>query len=185
MNQRNLGYIIFNYAQVLFDLSQDNFDKICSDVQVFTEAIKIDKVYSFLVNPVVSINDKNAIINSVNDVLEKVLLNFVCVVIENKRAPLLLEIFKQFFILVKQHQKKFDIEITSSYLLSKKEINEIIDVLKTKYGTAENIVNNVDPEILGGFIIRIGFNIIDVSLNSYLQNLSAASKIAICKINIF
>ncbi|KJV69301.1 ATP synthase F1, delta subunit [Candidatus Neoehrlichia lotoris str. RAC413] len=155
---------------------------MCNDVKVITEVIKVDKVYSFLISPIVSVDDKSAVFNAVRDYLEKVLLDFLCVVMENRRFPLLLAIFEQFFVLVKQYKKRFDVEITSPYLLSKKEVSGIIDVLKTKYGTVENIINNVNPEILGGFIVRVGFNVIDVSLNNYLQNLSEISKITICSV---
>ena len=65
------------------------------------------------------------------------------------------------------------VTVSSPTELNNEEKQEIMNKLKNKYGTAgQNIDFVVDKTILGGLTIKMGDNIIDLSVNTILERIS-------------
>ena len=184
MTQYRGGYIASCYAQALFSLSGNDLNSICKSVKFITNILESnDDVLLFFSSPSVSVKDKVDVINAIKDYTDFTLVKFIFVVLENNRGNMLLHIFNVFLELVKKHNKEVSISVTSCTLLTKQEEKGICNALLEKYGKVVSIKNNIDTSILGGFVIRVNFDVIDVSLNSYLQSLRELSKMAICSIS--
>ena len=179
MTQYRGGHLASCYAQALFNVS-DNVDSICKSVKFVMNLFEIsDDVFLFLSNPTVLREHKIDIVKVIEGCVDPILVRFMLVIIENNRGNMLLQIFCTFLDLVKKHNREVDICVTSCALLTKQEKESICNVLFEKYGKVVSITNDIDPGILGGFIIRVNFDVIDISLNSYLQSLRELSKMAI------
>ncbi|AHX04073.1 ATP synthase F1, delta subunit [Ehrlichia chaffeensis str. Heartland] len=179
MIQYRGGYIASCYAQALFSVSS-NVNSICKNAEFVVSVLEnCNDISLFLSNPRVSREDKVKLIEVIGDYIDSILVKFIMVVIENNRGNILLQILNTFLDLVKKHNREVSISVTSCAVLTKQEEEGICDALFEKYGKVVSITNNIDPSILGGFIIRVNFDVIDVSLNSYLQSLRELSKMAI------
>ena len=184
MAQYRGGYIASCYAQALFSVSGDYLDSICESVQSIVSILKgDDTILSFFSSPSVSVRNKIGVIKTVEDHIHLTLVKFMIVVIENNRGNMLLHILDAFLELVKKYNKEVSISVTSCALLTKQEEEGICNALFEKYGKVVSITNNIDSSILGGFIIRVNFDVIDVSLNSYLQSLRELSRMSIYSVS--
>ena len=184
MAQYRGGYIASCYAQALFSVSGDYLDSICEGVESITTILESnDTILLFFSSPSVPVKDKIDVIKAIEDHIHLTLIKFMIVVIENNRGSVLLHILNAFLDLVKKHNREISISVTSCSLLTKQEEKGICNALLEKYGKVVSITNNIDSSILGGFIIRVNFDVIDVSLNSYLQSLRELSRMSIYSVS--
>ncbi|QGR02171.1 ATP synthase F1 subunit delta [Ehrlichia ruminantium] len=184
MTQYRGGHVASCYAQALFNVSVNKLSNICEGIKLIISLSENsnNKFFLFLSNPTVSIQDKTNVVELITDQVDITLIRFILVVIKNNRGNMLLQIFSTFLNHVRKHKKEVSISVTSCTKLTKQEEEGICNALLERYGKVVSITNTIDPSILGGFIIKIGFDIIDISLNSYLQSLQELSKIAVCSI---
>ncbi len=167
------------YTQALFDLSSRELEVIEENVQFLLTFLKGNKkMVSFLSNPANSILAKNDIILLLKNYVNDTLLDFMLLVTKNGRFSLLESIFEKFLILIKKFKNEIDVTVKSVVPLNKKDI-KLISNSMFNFGKVVGFVNVIDPTILGGFIIRVNFTIIDASLKSYLGRLLSISKEAI------
>ena len=65
-------------------------------------------------------------------------------------------------------------EVTSAISLDKKQINNIVSLYNQKEESSFEIIEKVDPEIIGGFILRVGDRQIDTSISKEIRELKKA-----------
>ncbi len=106
------------------------------------------------------------------------------VIFANKRSSLLILILEKFLSLARENENEFEITIKSAETLKESDIKIITESLSF-LGKIIKVSNVVDPSILGGFVVRYGFNLIDASLKSYLDRLVDLSKMEILKVRNF
>ncbi|GAT79101.1 ATP synthase subunit delta [Ehrlichia ruminantium] len=181
MTQYRGSYVTSCYAQALFNVSVSKLNDICKGIKfIFNLSENSNNQFlSFLANPTANLKDKISVIELITNHIDTTLSRFILVVVTNNKGNMLLQIFNTFLEYVRKHNKEVSISVTSCSKLTTQEEQGICNALLEKYGKVVSITNTVDPSILGGFIIRVGFDIIDVSLNSYLQSLQELSKIAV------
>ena len=89
----------------------------------------------------------------------------------NRRLPLLGEIARQFDILRALEEQNLDVEVVSAYPLTEAESEHLASVLRNKYEKEVTLTSRVDPNLLGGAIIRAGDTVIDGSVRGKLEKL--------------
>ena len=90
---------------------------------------------------------------------------------ENKRIGLLKAIAKKYAIIYDFDKHILEAKVTTAVpitdALKKQVLKKIVDLT----GDKANLVNEVDPEILGGFILRVGDVQYDASIANHLNQL--------------
>ena len=66
--------------------------------------------------------------------------------------------------------------VTSAHPLSAAQLGALAAKLKAREGREIKIQSSVDPELLGGLVVRIGSRQIDSSIRTRLNSLAAAMK---------
>jgi F-type H+-transporting ATPase subunit delta len=61
--------------------------------------------------------------------------------------------------------------VTTAIKLDKKQINNIVSLYDQAEDSSFEIIEKVNPEIIGGFILRIGDQQIDTSINKEIREL--------------
>lgn len=179
MKKNKFEKLISCYAHALFELSDKKLEIVESDIQFLLNFFKNnEEVVLFFFSPVNPAEIKNDVIFLLKNHISDTLLNFILLIITNGRFFLLEDIFKKFLILVKKSKNKIDAIVTSAISLSENNI-KLISSSISNFGEIINFTNIIDPSILGGFIVRIGFTVIDASLKGYLERLLQISKEAI------
>lgn len=102
--------------------------------------------------------------------------NFVRVLAENDRLPVMPEIAVQFEEQRNRHDDVLDVDVVSAYPVTDGQLAEVVATLQDRFGRKVKASSEVDPELIGGVMIRIGDEVIDASVRGKLAQLAATLK---------
>jgi F-type H+-transporting ATPase subunit delta len=92
--------------------------------------------------------------------------------VDNRRVPVVPQIALQYEQLKAQHQGYIKVEIASCYPVSTEQQQDLETVLQKRLGKAIDINITVDQSLLGGWLIRAGDQVIDLSVKGRLERLA-------------
>ncbi|MCW1427944.1 F0F1 ATP synthase subunit delta [Novosphingobium sp. JCM 18896] len=169
------------YASALFDLASEKgvVTAVESDLDKLGEALKGSPDLAALIrNPKVSRDDTAKAMDAVAGVLglSDLTKNFIGVLAANRRLSALPEIVRAFAVIAAAQRGEVTAEVTSAHPLSDDQISQLSQKLKAREGKEVKIKASVDPEILGGLVVRIGSRQIDSSIRTRLNSLANAMK---------
>ena len=99
---------------------------------------------------------------------------FLNLISSKKRESLVQSIADSFINQYKELNNIITAEVTSAISLDKKQINNIVSLYNQKEESSFEIIEKVDPEIIGGFILRVGDRQIDTSISKEIRELKKA-----------
>ncbi len=103
------------------------------------------------------------------------LVGLLRTIIENGRLCALPEIAAQFRALKNDSEGVADAYIESAYALNKKEVEQLLQKLESKFpGVKLNPIVSINKELIGGVSIRVGDQVLDGSVRSRLAQMQAA-----------
>ena len=130
---------------------------------------------AFLTSPAVSVDAKHSVIEKITQRLgaSKIIRNFLFVIADNRRTPLIPEIVTAFQQVLRQRQGIAEAEISSAVELTAAQKQELAATLARLTGKKIAPKYSLDPALLGGALVRIGDTIYDGSLRSRLNEMRA------------
>ena len=136
----------------------------------YTQSAELRNVLS---SPAVSKDEKRAIAERIAARLgaSKILRNFLLVVIDHQRTQLLPEIFQQFQTVLRDRQGVAEAEIFSAVALKDAQKKQMTQTLEKTTGKKIEAKFSLDPDLLGGVLVRVGDTIYDGSLRNRLNGL--------------
>jgi F-type H+-transporting ATPase subunit delta len=136
----------------------------------YTQSAELRNVLS---SPAVSKDEKRAIAEKIAARLgaSKILRNFLLVVIDHQRAQLLPEMFSQFQTVLRERQGVAEAEIFSAVALNDAQKKQLTQTLEKTTGKKIEAKFSLDPNLLGGALVRVGDTIYDGSLRNHLNGL--------------
>lgn len=165
------------YAEAVFRMAQGENDLAGWSSRVATlAAIASDAQMARLIaDPAVSTDRVAALIVDVAGAgLGERGGNFVKVLADNDRLPLLPEICAQYETLKANAEGTLEATITSAQPLSQAQIDDLVAGLKAKFNRAVNVQVAVDESLIGGAVIAIGDQVIDGSVKGRLEKMAFA-----------
>ena len=90
---------------------------------------------------------------------------------ENKRLNLLGTIYIIYQELLEEHKEQKSVEVLVAFDPSKEAEENIKHKLKSKYGDDANISFSKDPQMMGGLSIKIGDEMLDLSIKGKIKKL--------------
>lgn len=102
--------------------------------------------------------------------------NLVGVVSTNRRLFALEDMIRAYRAFLAHHRGEVEAEIVSAVPLSDAQSAALKDALKQSIGTNVAITTEVDPDLLGGMVVRVGSRMVDSSLSAKLERLQLAMK---------
>ncbi|WP_043319868.1 F0F1 ATP synthase subunit delta [Microbulbifer sp. HZ11] len=100
--------------------------------------------------------------------------NFIRLLAENHRLPLLPEISELFEDLKAQAEATLEVEVISARPLSDEQSQRLTQALSKKFSREVHLHSAVDETLLGGAIIRAGDTVIDGTVRGRLAKLAEA-----------
>jgi F-type H+-transporting ATPase subunit delta len=91
--------------------------------------------------------------------------------IENHRVPAIFRVRREFEALYDEENKLLPVTITSAVELDEATVKAIGDAIGQQTGQQIQLTSTVDPDVLGGLIVRVGNSILDASIRNRLENL--------------
>jgi len=162
--------IVSRYAKSLFDLakSEEKLDKVHDDVMTAWEISKQKEFQDFLKNPIVSTEKKKDVFKAVftKSNAETMLIRTFEVLVEHKREAYMGDFCRAFHLLYNKEKHVSAVRLTTAVELSDEIVNELLDTFKDK-GLLEKdieLVKDVKPSIIGGFILEFDDQVYNASL---------------------
>ena len=169
------------YASALYDLAAEKklVDLVVEDLSNLKNILKDNKELSLVVkSPLITSIDK---LNIFESLLKKINANeltstFLKVIEKNKRFSSLASIITQFMNINSQKRGDVLADITSADELNDDQKNNITNQLKSILGDKLSLSFDVDKNIMGGLIVKVGSKMIDTSLANKINKLRIAMK---------
>ena len=109
--------------------------------------------------------------------LDPITTKFVGVLAKNGRKRELRKIIRSFRRIAAEHRGETIAEVVTARPLNDDQVAALKAQLRTRAGGAEVILEpTVDPNILGGLVVKLGSEMIDASIRTKLNRLAAAMK---------
>ena len=162
------------YARSLFEvaLEQGKLDLLREQLGQFADALSENRQLAvFFFSPYFSTTEKQEALARVLDGADESFLNFLSLLIENHRMPVLFRIRQQYERLWQEENRMLPVEITSAVALDEKTTEDLGRTIGERAGRRVTLAARVDPDILGGIIVRVGNSILDASIRNRLEQL--------------
>lgn len=164
------------YAQALLELVSDNLSKedILKELLDITESVKgSDDLNKVMTSPVISDDEKKNVISKLfENTTNKVILNFLKLLVDKNRFSMLESITKEYKNEINRLNNLLSINVTSAIDLTEDEKSAIKDKLSNILNKNIELEWATNPDIIAGLVFEVGDNIIDNSLRHKLQDLS-------------
>ena len=169
------------YATALFELAETDkqLDQVADDMAKIQSMLEVsDDLNRLIRSPVVSRIDQSKGMAAVLESAEIGVLtkNFIGVVADNRRLFALPGMLKGFQALLADHRGETTAEVVSAKALSDAQMKALGESLKKATGSNVTIDAEVDEELLGGLIVKVGSLMVDSSLRTKLTKLRFAMK---------
>ena len=165
------------YAKSLLDLALERniVDKVYGDMQLVSNTITANRDLALLLkNPIVNTDKKNNIISALfSTKIDAVTMAFFNIITRKGRESYLEEIAKSFIDLYKTNKGIRIAHITTAIPLDAATRERIITIVKQTKGNQLELVEKVDKDLIGGFILRVGDEQVDTSISKELRNLKS------------
>jgi F-type H+-transporting ATPase subunit delta len=175
------GGMADRYAAALYAHAEDShaLDQVVADMENLGRVIDASADFRRLLeSPLI---DVNTAVKAALAVLEaegfgKPVCDFVGVVATNRRLRSLRDIVRAFARLVADRRGIITAQVASAHPLNDVQRQQLrARLIEAGYGSV-NILESVEPDLLGGLVVRIGARLYDTSLKSRLQRLQFAMK---------
>jgi ATP synthase F1 delta subunit len=162
------------YARALFEVAkeQDALDEVHEELAEFDDAMDSSRELSvFFFSPYFSTDEKKDALKRVVKDASPTFMNFLEALVERHRMPAIFRIRRRFESLWEEENRLLPVQVTSAIELDKRTVNEIGEQIGDQTGRRVELSSEVDPEILGGIVLRVGNFILDVSIRNRLDQL--------------
>jgi len=165
------------YAKATLDLAKEKglAKEINDDLLLIDQTISENEdLHSLLISPIVKASVKKTVLTEIFGKKTNAITNRLFhILLENKRLPLLPLVAKEFSILYDVLQGIEIAHVTTAIPLTKELEAKILLKIKEFSNNKITLKNKIDPEIIGGYILRIGDMQLDSSISGQLHNLLA------------
>ena len=163
------------YAKSLIGLSieENKLEDVYKDMALISDTVsKSNDLQSLLNSPIVKTDKKQEILSSIFvKSINELTIKFLALISSRNREAILGDIASSFVDQYKVIKKIIVTEITSAIKLDDVQKKKIIQLLNTDKDTTVEIVEKINPDIIGGFIVRVDDKQIDASISRKLDDL--------------
>ena len=162
------------YAIAAFKQAQDEGDtQLWSQMLgLLTTVVSDPTMKGLIANPKVKRPElAELVIDVCGDGLTDTGRNFVRVLAENRRLGIVHDIAVAFDAERAREEKRSDVVVTSAFELTAAEQNAINVAMTKRLGTKVDLSMEVNPDLIGGVLIRTGDTVIDASIRGRLNEL--------------
>lgn len=162
------------YARSLFAVAkeQDKLDVVREQLGQFADALSDSKeLMTFFFSPYFSTEEKKDGLGKAVEGADDAVRNFLELLTEKHRMPAIFRIRRAYDAMWEEENKLLPVEITSAVALDDATVKNIGDQIAGQTGRKVDLKATVDPDVLGGIVLRVGNSILDASIRNRLENL--------------
>jgi F-type H+-transporting ATPase subunit delta len=162
------------YARALFEVAREHgkLDVLREQLGQFADALNENRELAvFFFSPYFSSTEKEDGLSRILEGADEALLNFLKLLIENHRMPVVFRIRAQYERLWEEENRMLPVEVTSAIALDPDTTESLGKSIGERAGRKVKLAARVDPDILGGIVVRVGNSILDASIRNRLEQL--------------
>jgi ATP synthase F1 delta subunit len=162
------------YARSLFEVAREQakLDLVREQLGQLVDALNQHRELAvFFFSPYFSVKEKQDALGRVLVDADPALLNFLRLLVEKHRMPVIFRIRDAFEQLWEEENRMLPVEITSAIELDADTIEGLSQEISQRTGRKVKLAARVDPDILGGLVVRVGNSILDASIRNRLEQL--------------
>jgi F-type H+-transporting ATPase subunit delta len=162
------------YSRSLFEVAKEHgvLDRVHDEIGEFADALNDNRnLQVFLFSPYFSSNEKRDSIDRIVDGADERTLNFLKLLAERHRMPALFRIRRAFDALWAKENRLLPVTVTSAVELDDQLVQDVGKRIEEQTGRRVELSSKVDPDLLGGLVVRVGNMVLDASIRNRLEQL--------------
>ncbi len=174
------GSLARRYARALVELGQEagKVDPLAADLVVFSSLLDEGDglLRSVLGNPGLTTVERRAVLDKVLERMriDPLVANTLRLVVDNSRFEHLDEIIRAYTQMADEVAGRVRATVTTARPLDPAMASRVKASLSSTTGKDVILTEEVDPDVLGGMVVRIGDTVYDASIKARLTNLEQA-----------
>ena len=163
------------YAKSLIDLSLEKgqLEKVYADMKnILLTCTGSHQLVLMLKSPIIKSDKKEKVLKAVFKEVNTITAEFINIIVRKKREYALEEIAQAFVDQYKAHKKILTAVITTAFGLDADLRARVLDIVKNSQNSEVELIEKIDKNIIGGFIIRVGDKQDDTSIRSKIMKLT-------------
>lgn len=169
------------YATALFELARDNkqLDAVGASLAGLRTALtESAELRQLTTSPLIGRDEATRAVQAAAGSmgLDPITSNFLGVLAQNRRLGQLSNVIRAFNMLAATHRGETTAEVTSAHPLDDDQVQALRQNLRARIGRDVAVDLSVNPDILGGLVVKIGSQMIDGSIRTKLNTLALAMK---------
>jgi len=163
------------YATALFNLAdkEKKLDKIHKETQILAGFLKKGaSLHNFLTAPQIRDEEKEKVLKNIwSDKIEKFLLNFLLFLLKKRRIQFFEQMALDFEKLYKEKLGILEATLISVKTVEEKQQEKLIKKLQKETSQKIQLINKLDPALIGGSILILANQVVDYSIRHRLNSL--------------
>ncbi len=162
------------YARSLFEVAreQNKLDELREQLGQFAGAMKQNRELElFFFSPYFSTNEKQEGLEKLLVGADEQLMNFLKLLIENHRMPVIYRLRREYERLWERENRLLPVVLTSAVELDEQTVKDLGERIGERTGNTVALTTKVEPDIIGGIVVRVGNSILDASIRNRLEQL--------------
>src|SRR5690349_6780773 len=160
------------YARSLFEVAKehDELEEVHEQLGQFADVLAEHRqLQVFFFSPYFSSEQKKANVPRVIEAGNEYFVRFLQVLAEKHRLPVLFRIRRAFDELWAKEQNLLEVSVTSAVELDEETVKGIGKKIEEQTGQRVELSSAVDPDLIGGIVIRVGNKSLDASVRNRLE----------------
>jgi F-type H+-transporting ATPase subunit delta len=162
------------YARSLYEVAaeRDVSDDVREQLGQFADALGEERqLTSFFFSPYFTSEEKKEGLRKMLSGADEIFLNFLDALTERHRMPAIFRIRQRYDQMWDEAHRMLPVQVTSAIELDKQTVSSIGKRIGEQTGREVELSSTVDPDILGGLVLRVGNFILDASIRNRLNQL--------------
>jgi F-type H+-transporting ATPase subunit delta len=162
------------YARSLYEVAaeRDVSDDVREQLGQFADALGEDRqLTAFFFSPYFTSEEKKDGLRKMLSGADEIFLNFLDALTERHRMPAIFRIRQRYDQMWDEAHRMLPVQVTSAIALDTQTVRSIGERIGEQTGREVELSSTVDPEILGGLVLRVGNFILDASIRNRLNQL--------------
>lgn len=162
------------YGRALFEIAgeQGKVDVLREQLGQLADALQGNReLRLFFFSPYFSTAEKQHALAGLLVDADEAFVSFLKLLIENHRMPVIFRIRREYERLWAEANRVLPVQVTSAIALDEATTQSIGASIGQSTGRHVELSADVDPDILGGIVVRVGNSILDASIRNRLERL--------------
>ena len=162
------------YSRALFEVAKEHdvVDRVHDELGQFADALEEDReLRLFFFSPYFSSEEKKDGVARVVEGGDEHLVRFLELLAERHRMPVIHRIRRAYDVMWAEENKLLPVSVTSAVELDEGLVESIGERIQDQTGRRVELSSQVDPDVLGGLVLRVGNMVLDASVRNRLEQL--------------